>query len=226
MMQEYIMVLCNGVTEDQFNTVQWGFMPKSGQLMSERQAFSWREVQFIEAQTPGLDSAVFTKDIKLLIPEVLNRQIITIAEDRRIGRNLIDVVRINGPSESWLKEFGFQAAVVPEGGEVPVAKLHHEKLYLNVFKTGVRPKLTYESIADGQFAILERHTSQSVLAMVKLEDAHVMTVLNAGVPNGSTINGTNESTHSFASGDTTLTWELWVKAMMALELENLSGSDT
>lgn len=213
------------IREDQFNQIQWGYLPKSGQIMESGQTFNWREMDFIEANTPGLDAATFTKDIKYLIPEVLNRQIITVAEARRIGRSLIEAFRINGPNESFLKEYGFQAAQVPEGGEIPVAKVSHEKMYINVFKVGVRPLLTYEAIADGQFGILERNTRQAVLAMVKWEDAHIMTVLNAGVPDGSDPVGTNELDHSFASGDTSLTWELWVQAMMSIEMENLTGTD-
>lgn len=214
------------VTEDEFNNVDWGFLPKSGKAYFKGERFNFREVDFIEAQTPGLDSATFTKDIKLLLPEVLNRQIITIAEDRRVGRNLIQTMRINGPSESFLKEYGFQATRVPEGGEIPVAKLHHEKLHLTVFKTGVRPLLTYEAMADGQYGILERNTNQAVIAMVKYEDAHIMTVINGGVPDGGTYSGTNETNHSFAAASNNLTWELWVKSMMAIEMESLIATDS
>lgn len=213
------------MNEEEYASIQWAALPKVGSILHEGQKFNYREADFQEAATPGLDAATFRRDIRLLMPEVLNRQIITIAEDRRVARNLVDIIQINGPSESWLKEYGFEAAEVPEGGEVPVGKLHHEKVYINVIKTGIRPLLTYESIADGQFAILERHTRQSVLAMVKLEDAHIMTVLNNAVPNGSTIVGSNESTHTFSAAGLNLTWDLWVKAMMSIELENLQATD-
>lgn len=213
------------INEDQFNSIQWGYLPKQGSVIDEDRVYNYREADLVEAQTPGLDTATFTQDIKLLIPEVINRQIITQAEALRVGRNLVDVVRINGPSESFLKEYGFQAAEIAEGGEVPRGKTRYEKFFINVIKTGVRPELTYETIADGKFDIFRRHTLQAALAMVKYEDAHIMSVINAGVPDGSTITGTNESDHSFAATGNNLVWDDWVNSTMAVQLEHLAVTD-
>jgi HK97 family phage major capsid protein len=213
------------VEESEFDKVQWGTQPKQGTLIDGDKVYNWREMLLGEAATPGLDASGFRRDFKYLIPELLNRQIITIKEDVLVGRNFVDIMQINGPTESFLKEYGFEASEVPEGTEVPVAKLRHEKLYLNVIKSGVRPRLTYELIADAQFGIMQRHIRQCAIAMAKFEDAHIMTVLNAGVPDGSAIEGTNESDHSFAATGNVLDWDLWVNAMMSIELENLNPTD-
>lgn len=188
-----------------------------------RRPYDYRE--FIEAEQPGLDDTVTTEDLMFLMPETLNREIITLAEDARIGRNFVDVLRVNGPVESFLKEYGFAAAVVAEGAEIPLGKVRHEKLILTVFKVGVRPQLTYEAIADGKIPILQRNIKQAVLAMARFEDAHIMTVLNAGVPDGSAIVGTNESDHSFAAAATSLTWDDLVKCYTAIVREHLTPTD-
>ncbi len=213
------------VKESEFNKIQWGYLPKKGVTVHEGKEYNWREAELQEAQTPGFDSAVFTQDIKYFIPEVINRQIITQAEDLRVFRNLVDVIRVNGPSESFIKEFGFQASEISEGGEVPLGKLRYEKFFINIIKVGVRPLLTYETIADGKIDIFRRHTTQAVLAMVKFEDAHGMSVLNAGVPDGSTIVGTKENDHSFTATGENLTWEEWVLATQSIAAEQLSATD-
>ena len=174
----------------------------------DKRPYNFRE--FIEAETPGLDATLTTDDLTFLMPEVLNREIITIAEDARIGRNFVDVIRINSESESYLKEYGFTASIVPEGSEVPLGKTRYEKLHITVFKVGVRPRLTYESIADAKIAILQRNVRAATLAMARFEDAHIMTVLNAGVPDGTTIVGTNEKDHSFEAS-TALVWNDLIK---------------
>lgn len=185
----------------------------------------YRFREFMEAEVPGMDDAITTEDLYWLMPEVLNRQIITLAEDARIGRNFVDVLKINSESESFLMEYGFSAAEVPEGGEVPVAKTRYEKLHITTFKVGVRPLLTYEAIADAKISILQRNVNQATLAMSRFEDAHIMSTLNAGVPDGSAITGTNESDHSFAAGATTLTWDDLVKAYTSIVNENLQPTD-
>lgn len=213
------------IKEDEFNKSPIGHLPKEGVTVHEGKRYNYREVSFQEAATPGLDSPTFSQDVKLLIPEVINRHIITAAEDLRVGRNLLDVIRINGPSESFLKEYGFQAFEVEEGGEVPLGKTRYEKFFINVIKSGVRPVLTYETIADGKTDIFRRHTNQAVLAMTKFEDAHILAVLNAGVPDGSTIVGTKESLHTFAAAGNALTWDNWVNMDQSVAAEQLNVTD-
>lgn len=185
----------------------------------------YRLREIMEAEVPGLDDTITTQDLTFLMPESINRHIITQAEDARVGRNLLSVIKINGDSESFLKEYGFSASIVPEGGEIPLAKTRMEKLHLAVFKTGVRPRISYEAIADAKIPIMQRNINQSVLAMTRLEDAHIMNVLNAGVPNGSSIVGTKEGDHSFAATANALTWELFVKAYAAIVIEHLTPTD-
>lgn len=185
--------------------------------------YNYRE--FMEAETPGLDDALTTQDLQFLMPETLNRQIITLAEDARIGRNFVEVMRINSESESFLKEYGFTAQIVPEGGEIPLGKTRYEKVYLTVFKVGIRPLLTYEAIADGKIPILQRNIRQATLAMARFEDAHIMTVLNAGVPEGTNIKGTRETDHSFAATANALVWDDLVRCYTAILRENLTPTD-
>jgi len=185
----------------------------------------YKFTEFMEAEVPGLDTPLTTEDLMFLMPEVLNREIITIAEDARIGRNFVDVIKINSESESFLKEYGFAAAEVPEGAEVPLGKTRYEKLHLTTMKVGIRPLLTYEAIADAKIAILQRNIMQATLAMARFEDAHIMTTLNAGVPDDSAITGTNEADHSFAASGNALTWDDLVKCYTAIFNENLSPTD-
>ncbi len=206
-------------------------MPSYGSFAHKNKYYNWRE-NFSEAtattSTPGLDNTTLTTDLRLLMPEVLNRRIQTLIEDRRIGRELLDVMRINSETESFLKEFGMVASKVDEGQEVPVGKIRHEKEFISVFKVGIRPLISYEAIADNKFGILSRLTSQAGLAMVKFEDTHIMTVLNNGVPDESTAlrTGTNENNHSFASVETTnIAWEDLIKGFISIERENLTPTD-
>ena len=185
----------------------------------------WNYREFLEVEQPGLDDTLTTDDLAILAREVINREIITVAEDARIGRNLIEVIRINGRTETFYKEYGFQAAVVPETGEIPPGKTRYEEMHITPFKVGVRPQLTYEAIADGQIPILQRNIRQAVLAMARFEDAHIMTVLNAGVPDGTVIVGTREGDHSFAAATSALTWDDLVRAYTAIILENLTPTD-
>lgn len=185
----------------------------------------WNFREFIEVEQPGLDDTLTTDDLAVLAREVVNREIITVIEDARIGRNLLDVIRINGATETFYKEFGFQAAVVPQAAEIPLGKTRYEKMHITPFKVGIRPQLTYEAIADGQIPILQRNIRQAVLAMARFEDAHIMTVLNAGVPDGTIIVGTREADHSFEASSNALTWDIMVQAYTAIILENLTPTD-
>lgn len=185
----------------------------------------WNFREFLEVEQPGLDDTLTTDDLAVLAREVVNREIITVIEDARIGRNLIDVIKINGATETFYKEFGYQAAVVPQGSEIPLGKTRYEKMHITPFKVGIRPQLTYEAIADGQIPILQRNIKQAVLAMARFEDAHIMTVLNAGVPDGTIIVGTREADHSFAATANALTWDDLVRAYTAIVLENLTPTD-
>ena len=176
----------------------------------------------VQEATPGLSGAIFTDDIDLLMGEVLNRQIITQIEDVRVGRQCVPIIQVSGSIESWLKEYGFEANRVEQGAEIPIAKLRHAKVHLELRKWGVRAVATYEAIADNQFGMFERHINQAVVAMARYEDKHIMTTLNAGVPDGSSITGTKETNHTFASPDTNLTWDLFVKAYMSIKNEGLN----
>lgn len=173
----------------------------------------------LTTSTPGLSGAIFTDDIDLLMGEVINRQIITIYQPEAVGRQFVPIIQVSGSVESWLKEYGFEAQRVEQGTEIPTAKLRHVKVHLEIRKWGIRALATYESITDNQFGMYERHINQAVKAMARYETKHIFTVLNAGVPDGSTIVGTKESNHTFQSPDTNLTWDLFINAYMAIKNE-------
>jgi HK97 family phage major capsid protein len=203
------------VNQMQITPFQNGIRWDNGMSFAElsKRPFNFKE--FMEAETPGLDGVLTTDDLAYLMPEVINRQIITIIEEARIGRSLIDTMRINSESESFIKEYGFKAFRVEEGAEVPVAKTRYEKEILTTFKVGVRPLLTYEAIADGKIGILQRNILNATLAMARYEDAHIMNILNAGVPDGTNIKGTVESNHTFGATAGALTWDLLVRCYVA-----------
>lgn len=220
---EYIRTM----KESGFNDLQSGPIPKV-QIENMNQRFHYSEASFggdfEEFQTPGLSGAGTTDDFMLLMPEIINRQIITEIEDALIGTNLVETFKISGPVEVWLKEYGFEATEVEQASEVPSAKLRHDQIYINIIKVGIRPELTYETIADGMFDLMARHVRQCGVAMAKYKDLVIFEVLNNGVPDGSTIVGTRESDHTFSAGGA-LHWDVIVNAYSAIQLENLNPTD-
>jgi HK97 family phage major capsid protein len=93
-----------------------------------------------------LDKVLRRDDAKILLPEIINEEIITKIEEARIGRGLVDVIRIDSDSYSWLEETGFNAEIVPEGAEIPIKHATWEKFYVSVLKIGVRPVITKEMV--------------------------------------------------------------------------------
>ncbi len=172
----------------------------------------------------GLYDTLTRDDIRLLMPEAISRQILTLAENKRIGRNLLDTVRINSDSTSWLKEWGFEAREVTELSEIPIAKLRHEKLTMSTLMSGIGCRLSRAAIEDAQWDILRRHINQATLAMVKFEDAHIMSTIYSGVPDGTTIEGTRESDHSFAATGNKLDFDDLVRCITAIARENLEAN--
>ena len=131
-----------------------------------------------------LEKVLRRDDAKILLPEIIDERIQTKVEEERIGRTLVDLIPIQSDSISWLEETGFNAEIVPEGAEVPIAHATWEKFFVSVLKIGVRPVLTKEMIEDAQWPVLRRNLDQAARAMAKKEDELIMDALNAGVPNG------------------------------------------
>lgn len=174
---------------------------------------------------------ILTRDVaRILIPEILNEQIQTKVEEARIWRGLVDVVRVRGPTFSWLEEEGFEASQVPEGAEIPIQHATWEKKHASIIKNAVRCVITREMIEDSAWDIIGRHVNQGGLAMARLEDWMIGGALNDGVPNGLAISdgvggiGSQIESHRFKMGaDTTgnpLTWRAIAKALTILRVEN------
>lgn len=174
---------------------------------------------------------ILTRDVaRILIPEILNEQIQTKVEEARIWRNLVDVVRVRGPTFSWLEEEGFEASQVPEGAEIPIQHATWEKKHASIIKTAVRCVITREMIEDSAWDIVGRHVNQGGLAMARLEDWMIGGALNDGVPNGSAISagvggiGSQIENHRFKMGaldeGNILTWRAIAKALTVLRVEN------
>lgn len=123
-------------------------------------------------------------DAKILLPEVLDETIITKVEEAVVGRNLVDVVAISGDSFSWMEETGFEAEMIPEGSEIPIAHATWEKFYVSVEKYGIRPVITKEMVDDARWPVIVRNLEQASRAMARYEDATIFAALNAGIPNG------------------------------------------
>lgn len=175
---------------------------------------------------------IVSRDVaRVLIPEILNEQIQTKIEEQRIGRNLVDVMQVDGPTFSWLVEDKFEAEHVPEGAEIPTAHLTWEKRHATLFKSAIRCVITREMIEDSQWDIVRRHIDQGSIAMARIEDADIIHALNVGVPddtdidaNGHGGHGENIGNHRIGMGPADsgnpLTWNAIAKGYIVLRQEN------
>jgi len=176
-----------------------------------------------------LNSAIRRDSQKLLIPEVINENILTVAEEARIARTLCQQVMIDTDSMTWLKERGFEAVQIEEGSEIPARKGTYEKFTLTVGKTGIRPHITNEMIEDSRWNVIRRNLDMATLAMARLEDRITMNAMIQGVPNGSAmaagVGGVGEviSNHYLQMGDAgvddTLSWKSIALGIALLRME-------
>lgn len=176
-----------------------------------------------------INSAIRRDSQKLLIPEVINENILTVAEEARIARSLCQQVSIDTDSMTWLKERGFEAVQIAEGSEIPARKGTYEKFTLVVGKTGVRPHITNEMVEDSRWDVIRRNLDMATLAMARLEDRITMNAMIQGVPNGSAmaagVGGIGEiiSNHYIQMGDTptegTLAWKSVALGIALLRME-------
>lgn len=163
-------------------------------------------------------NAAIRRDVqKLLIPEIINEQILTVAEENRIARNLCSYIKTETDSMTWLKERGFEAMQIEEGSEIEARKGTYEKFTLVVKKIGVRPVVTNEMVEDSRWDIIRRNLDMATMAMTRLEDKIVLNSMIMGVPNGIAITagvggiGEQVSNHYVPMGDlatgNTLNWK-------------------
>ncbi|RLI54726.1 MAG: phage major capsid protein [Candidatus Thorarchaeota archaeon] len=179
-----------------------------------------------------LNASIRRDTQKLLIPEVINENILTVAEEARIARNLCQYVRIDTDSITWLKERGFDAVQVEEGSEIPSRQGTYEKYTLVVGKIAARPYITNEMIEDSRWDVIRRNLDMATLAMAVLEDRITINALIQGVPNGTTmsngVGGIGEviDNHYIQMGDdapnATLSWKSIALGIALLRMENYS----
>jgi HK97 family phage major capsid protein len=176
-------------------------------------------VPFIEIPV-GLEGIMTRDDMLQLLPEVINRQIQSRAEPRRIGRSLVDSIRINNDTETFLKEYGFSAAEISEGGEIPAAKPRWEKTTLYTLMAGVALHFTNTMIEDQRWDLVRRATNLATDAMTRYEDNHIISTLYAGVPDGTNIKGDYQEDHQVEAAATDpLNWSEFVEAYEILLYE-------
>lgn len=177
-----------------------------------------------------INSAIRRDSQKLLIPEVINEQILTVAEEARIARGLCQYVRTETDSMTWLKERGFEAMQVEEGSELEARKGTYEKYTLVVKKTGVRPTITNEMVEDSRWDLVRRNLDMATKAMARLEDRITLNAMIQGVPNGSAmaagVGGIGEvvSNHYVQMGDqptgNVLGWKAIALGLAILRMEH------
>jgi len=166
---------------------------------------------------------------KLLIPEVIQEHILTIAEEQRIARSLCNPITITTDSYTWMRERGFEAVEIEEGSEIPSRRGDYEKFVLKVKKIAVRPSITNEMIEDSKWDIMARNLDMATKAMARLEDRKIIHVMLMGVPNGSAITkgvggiGEQVADHYIQMGDEpengVLSWESIARARVLLRKE-------
>lgn len=167
---------------------------------------------------------------KLLIPEVIQENILTVAEEARVARGLCQLIAIDTDSYTWLKERGFEAVQIAEGSEIPARKGTYEKYTLVVGKTAVRPLITNEMVEDSKWDVIRRNLDMATKAMTRLEDRIAMNAMIQGVPNGSAVSngvggiGENVSNHYVQMGDQptggVLSWKAITLGLALLRLEH------
>lgn len=186
-------------------------------------------------QTPSLREVddVLTRDVaRIMIPEIINEQIQTKIEEKRIGRNLVRTIRVKSPTFIWMEEGKFQAEKVTEGGEIPKKHLTWEQYSASVFKTGVSCAITREMVQDARFDMIARHIDHAAIAMARYEDWAIFDTLNNGVPNNTAVDadgaggiGTEVPNHRYKMGsaDTgnALTWPAISKILVLARQENV-----
>jgi len=215
------------ITESEFNNIQWGVQPKNGYIEHAGQKFNFREANYSDFQEftqPGVSGPGTTQDFALLMPEVLNRQIYTFIQDNLITENFVPTIKINGPVETWMREYGFEATEVAQADEVPAAQLSYDRVFMQIIKVGIRPELSYELMADAQWDIMARHVMQCGLAMARYRDLHILDIYNNAVPDGKNDVGMHYSDHIIDGGGA-LNWDAIVNAYSILGLENLTATD-
>ena len=176
-----------------------------------------RRLPFIEVPA-SLEGMITRDDLIGLLPEVINRQIQMYAEPRRVGRELVDVIRINNDVESFLMEHGFEATEITELGEIPTAKPRYEKSTMHTKKVGVGLQFSNDMLEDQRWDLVGRATRQATLAMTRYEDNHIISTLYTGVPDGSTIIGEIYKDHSIAASA-----DLWEDFVKVFEIGQLEG---
>lgn len=191
--------------------------------------------EFYFNPTPTLKEVddVLSRDVaRIMIPEIINEQIQTKVEEKRIGRNLVRTVRVNAPTFVWMEEGKFQAEKVSEGAEIPKKHLTWKQHSAGVFKTGVSCAITREMIQDSRIDMIARHIDHAAIAMARFEDWCIFDALNNGVPNNTAINsdghggiGSEVPNHRYKMGPLAtgnpLTWAAISKILVLARVENV-----
>jgi hypothetical protein len=177
-----------------------------------------------------INAAIQRDAQKLLIPEVIQENILTVAEEARVARGLCQQIAIDTDSYTWLKERGFEAVQIAEGSEIPARRGKYEKYVIKVGKTAVRPLVTNEMVEDSRWDVIRRNLDMATKAMARLEDRVAMNAMIQGVPNGSAVSdgiggiGEVVSNHYIQMGDSptdgVLAWKSIVHGLSLLRLEH------
>lgn len=191
---------------------------------------SLEEFAFFDNSLEEIAAAIPRDSQKLLIPEVIQENILTVAEENRVGRALCQEINIDTDSYTWLREKGFEAVQVPEGSQIPARKGQYDKYTLKVGKIGCRPTITAEMIEDSRWDVVRRNLDIAAKAMTRLEDRICINAMIQGVPNGSAVSsgvggqGTRVKNHYVQMGDLptggTLSWKATALGMTVLQMEH------
>lgn len=187
------------------------------------------ELVYFNPVLEEINASISRDTQKLLIPEVIQEHILTIAEETRIARSLCNPINITTDSYTWMRERGFEAVEIEEGSEIPSRRGEYEKFILKVKKIAVRPSITNEMIEDSKWDVMARNLDMATEAMARLEDKKIINTMIMGVPNGSVITsgvggvGEKVADHYIQMGDEpangTLSWESIARARVLLRKE-------
>lgn len=180
-----------------------------------------------------LDGILSRDDARALIPEVIDEQIHTYIQPKRVGRSLVTIMKVTEGNPAFFRETGFEASFVSEAGEIPIAHAEWKKFTVEIKKIGVRCVITREMKEDARWDMMRRAILQAGLAMARKEDLMIITCLNDGVPNNLAIDGDGVGgfghqvpNHRYKMGSAAsgnlLTFRAIAKAYTALAIEGIA----
>lgn len=121
-----------------------------------------------------------TTDASILIPAALDRTMRTLVLEVAKLRKFLTYMKAASSTLIIPRARSIKADRVPEGGQLPMDTVPIEGLKADVFKTGIRTKITNEMIEDSKWAVISLSIKLATMAMGHREDLEIIKEFIAG----------------------------------------------